>query len=94
MLYATVHLKSSRQCRITLGVLLQRPDITRYIRQLMVSPNYYLAWPRPDEALDESWVVDKIERMSNDLHALRTFFWDGREMPSDHLWLTLRTSCV
>ncbi|KAF8964515.1 hypothetical protein BDZ97DRAFT_1660197 [Flammula alnicola] len=92
-LYETVTLKSSKNCRVTLTMLLQRRDICGYIRKLAVRPNYYLAWPRPDEHLSEAWVVEMIEKISKDLTVMHTFDWDGLELPKDSLWETLRSNC-
>lgn len=93
-LYETVTLKSSKNCRVTLNMLLHRKDICGYIRKLAVRPNYYLAWPKPDEHLSEAWVVETIEQLSTNLTAMHTFDWDGLELPNDSLWVTLRSKCV
>ena len=93
-LYETVTLKSSKNCRVTLNMLLHRKDICGYIRKLAVRPNYYLAWPKPDEHLSEAWVVETIEHLSTSLTAMHTFDWDGLELPNDSLWVTLRSKCV
>ncbi|KAH9476327.1 hypothetical protein JR316_0011902 [Psilocybe cubensis] len=92
-LYETVTLKSSKNCRVTLSMLKSRKDICGYVRKLAVRPNYYLAWPRPDEQLSEEWVVSMIEDISMDLISLHTFDWDGLELPDDSLWHTLRSNC-
>ncbi|CAA7270550.1 unnamed protein product [Cyclocybe aegerita] len=92
-LYDTVTLKSSRNCRVTLNMLRERRDICRYIKKLAVRPNYYLAWPKPDEYLHEDWVVDMIEEFSKDLMTMHTFDWDGLELPRDSIWSTLRANC-
>ncbi|KAF8886606.1 hypothetical protein CPB84DRAFT_1816707 [Gymnopilus junonius] len=91
-LYETVTLKSSRNCRVTLSMLKDRKDICGYIKKLAVRPNYYLAWPRPDEQLSEDWVVSMIEYISKDLTTMHTFDWDGLELPKDSLWATLRVN--
>ncbi|KDR79531.1 hypothetical protein GALMADRAFT_63638 [Galerina marginata CBS 339.88] len=92
-LYETVTLKSSKNCRVTLKMLKGRKDICGYIKKLAVRPNYYLAWPRPDEQLSEAWVVSMIEDISKDLITMHTFDWDGLELPIDSLWETLRSNC-
>ncbi|KAL0958693.1 hypothetical protein HGRIS_014025 [Hohenbuehelia grisea] len=92
-LYATVVLKSSRQCRVALTALLEQPAVCATVRKLAVRPNYYLAWPKPDEHLDEQWVVDAIIRIAPKLTGLHTFDWDGLEMPEDYLWPALRQFC-
>jgi hypothetical protein len=93
-LYDTVTLRSSQKCRTTLKMLAKRPDICRHIRKFAVRPNYYLAWPKPDEPLEEDWVAYKIEEMAENLILLDTFDWDGLEVPKDSLWGALRKSCV
>lgn len=75
-------------------MLRERRDICRYVRKLAVRPNYYLAWPKPDEELSEVWVVDTIEDISKDLVMMHTFDWDGLEQPKDSLWTTLRLKCA
>ncbi|KAJ7610736.1 hypothetical protein DFH06DRAFT_1308611 [Mycena polygramma] len=92
-LYRTVHLRSSRACDSGLHMLAKRPDLCAHIRKLAVRPNYYLAWPARDTQLSEEWVAMMIEEMAETLTSLRTFDWDGLEMPRDALWLTLRKSC-
>src|SRR5260370_34227156 len=90
-LYETVTLKSSKNCRITLAMLATRSDICGYIKKLAVRPNYYLAWPRPDEYLSETWVVQQIDAISKYLTSMHTFDWDGLELPQYSLWETLRS---
>ncbi|KAF7369538.1 F-box domain-containing protein [Mycena venus] len=92
-LYKTVHLRSSRSCKSGLMMLALRPDLCAHIQKLAVRPNYYLAWPTRDVRLDEDWVAEKISVIAKTLTHLRTFDWDGLEMPRDGLWLTLRNSC-
>ncbi|KAH0578794.1 hypothetical protein H2248_002991 [Termitomyces sp. 'cryptogamus'] len=92
-LYESVSLKSSKQCRVTLSMLSTRPDICAHIRKLSVRPNYYLAWPKPDEALDEEWVASAISRIAQDLALLNTVDWDGLEAPPDGMWTSLRECC-
>ncbi|KAF8148050.1 hypothetical protein B0H34DRAFT_738094 [Crassisporium funariophilum] len=92
-LYDTVILKSSKNCRVTLRMLKEQKDICAYVKKLAVRPNYYLSWPKPDEQLDESWVVQMIGEISKDLTTMHTFDWDGLELPSDELWETLRINC-
>lgn len=75
-------------------MLRSRKDICAHVRKLAVRPNYYLAWPRPDEQLSEAWVVTMIQDISMDLTAMHTFDWDGLELPDDSLWETLRSKWV
>ncbi|KIK52077.1 hypothetical protein GYMLUDRAFT_180601 [Collybiopsis luxurians FD-317 M1] len=93
VLYDTVVLKSSHACKITLTMLVQRPNICRYIRKLAVRPNYYLAWPKANEHLDEYWVCDMLIQSAENMPLLHTFDWDGLEMPNNQLWVTLRNKC-
>lgn len=92
-LYDTVILKSSRTCKITLSMLAQHRHLCGLIRKLAVRPNYYLSWPRPDEPLDERWVVDMIKEIADGLTSMHTFDWDGLELPKDCLWDSLRLRC-
>ena len=75
-------------------MLAERPDICVHIRKFAVRPNYYLAWPKPDEPLAEEWVAYKIVQMAGNLTMMDTFDWDGLEMPKDSLWGALRKSYV
>ncbi|KAJ4482092.1 hypothetical protein J3R30DRAFT_3456392 [Lentinula aciculospora] len=93
VLYDTVVLKSSRACRTALKMFFEWPDICRYIRKLAVRPNYYLAWPKANERLDEDWVVDMLLKIAENMPLLHTFDWDGLEMPKDRLWIALRDKC-
>lgn len=93
-LYDTITLKSSRDCKVTLEMLRKERHICGFIRKLAVRPNYYLAWPKPDEELSEAWVADMIEAISKDLIILHTFDWDGLELPKDSLWSALRIQYV
>lgn len=93
-LYETVVLRSSRHCRNTLKMLAARPDVCRLIKKLAVRPNYYLAWPRPNEAISEAWVASTIMQIAGGMSRLQTFDWDGLEMPTDQLWATLKAKCV
>ena len=90
-LYETVTLKSSKNCKVTLKMLTMRKDICGYIKKLAVRPNYYLAWPKPDEYINETRVVQQIETISKHLVNMHTFDWDGLELPNDSLWETLRS---
>ncbi|KAJ7859779.1 hypothetical protein B0H14DRAFT_2745971 [Mycena olivaceomarginata] len=92
-LYRTVHLRSSRSCQSGLLMLAGKPELCAHIQKLAVRPNYYLSWPTRDLPLSEDWVAMKISDIATMLTNLRTFDWDGLEMPRDGLWLTLRNSC-
>ena len=92
VLYSSVDLRTSKTCRVTLNNLVECPAVTRCIRRLVVRPNH-CNWPEDDEWIDETSVVNAIVKMANagNLQAMNTFFWDGSEMPDDHLWSILRT---
>ncbi|KAJ7359315.1 hypothetical protein DFH08DRAFT_845746, partial [Mycena albidolilacea] len=96
VLYASVDLRSSRMCKNTLEMLLnRRPDLGRHIRRLVVRPNHRQS-QQPTKPLDEDWVAQSIVKLatSGRLPRLTSFFWDGSEMPQDDtLWSTLRTCC-
>ncbi|KAJ7443121.1 hypothetical protein FB451DRAFT_95207 [Mycena latifolia] len=92
-LYRTVHLRSSSACISGLGMLAKRPELCAHVRKLAVRPNYYLAWPAPDSTVSEAWVARVIEHLAPKFKRLRTFDWDGTEMPPDALWRTLRIRC-
>ncbi|KAJ3562318.1 hypothetical protein NP233_g9653 [Leucocoprinus birnbaumii] len=74
-------------------MLARQRDICKYVKKLAVRPNYYLSWPRPDEHLEEDWVVEKLESLACSFENLHTFDWDGLELPDDRLWETLRLRC-
>ncbi|KAJ7580253.1 hypothetical protein C8J56DRAFT_1169471 [Mycena floridula] len=92
-LYETVVLKSSRTCKSTLKIFATKPEIVQCIKKLAVRPNYYLAWPKANEPVDEAWVAEAIRRIAPHLERLQSFDWDGLEMPSDELWKTLQHCC-
>ncbi|KAJ2932421.1 hypothetical protein H1R20_g4665, partial [Candolleomyces eurysporus] len=92
-LYDTVVLKSSRACRTALLMFREKRYLCRYIRKLAVRPNYYLAWPKPDDYLEEEWVAEMLIGLSDDLTVLNTFDWDALELPPDRLWDSLSKRC-
>ncbi|KAF7316040.1 F-box domain-containing protein [Mycena indigotica] len=92
-LYRTMHLRSSRACESGLNLLARHPELCGHIRKLALRPNYYLAWPNRDSAVDEVWVAKMVRIIAPGLKKLKTFDWDGTEMPSNTLWRTLRESC-
>jgi hypothetical protein len=89
-----VHLRSSRTCASGLRMLALHPELCAHVRKLAVRPNYYLAWPVRDTAIGDVWVARTIEKLAPSLTALRTFDWDGCEMPPEGLWRALRKSYV
>ncbi len=90
-LYRTLTLQSSNDCKVILEMLLKRKDLCGYIRELVVRPNYYQAWPQPDKRICEVWVANAIKKISRHLKAIRSFDWDGLELPDDSLWSELRS---
>ncbi len=94
-LYDTVVLGSTRSCQSGLRMLCERPEVCRWVRKLAVRPDYYLAWPRPDKPIDESWVAEQLAAiaLTGMLRSLHTFDWDGHEMPGSVLWDALRDGC-
>ncbi|KAG6887974.1 hypothetical protein C0992_010035 [Termitomyces sp. T32_za158] len=88
-LYATVELTTNRCCKIALEAFSHSPKITHYIRVLTVRPNNVERTPQGDY-LDEDFVAGLIMNMAIRMPLLRSFHWDGLEMPDDKLWLTLR----
>ncbi|KAK0242499.1 hypothetical protein EDD85DRAFT_292416 [Armillaria nabsnona] len=91
-LYRNVDLKTSKQCKVVLSMLLKHPDLARHVTKLIVHPNN-IEWTATDVSLNESGVVDLLVRAIRYMPSLHTFFWDGVEMPDDYLWLVLRNSC-
>jgi hypothetical protein len=73
-------------------MLKEKGYLCRYIKKLAVRPNYYLAWPEPDDFLDEDWVAGQLIDISEsgNLSLLNTFDWDGLELPTDRLWGALQ----
>ncbi|KAF7288181.1 F-box domain-containing protein [Mycena chlorophos] len=92
-LYRNMHLRSSRACQSGLNLLMKRPELCGHVRKLTLRPQWYLSWPTPDSALDERWVAKMVRLVAPGLTRLRTFDWDGTEMPPNTLWRTLRESC-
>ncbi|KAJ7185618.1 hypothetical protein C8R46DRAFT_1342852 [Mycena filopes] len=101
LLYASVDLRSSRMCRNVIDMFLNgRPDVTRYLRKLVVRPNHVDRRRVPHQPatkpVDEAWVVQSLIKLatSGRLARLTSFFWDGSEIPQDDsLWSTLRACC-
>ncbi|KAG6872001.1 hypothetical protein C0995_014020 [Termitomyces sp. Mi166 len=91
-LYATVELATNRHCKVTLEAFLHSPKFTRHIRVLTVRPNNVERTPQGDY-LDEELIAGLIATMAIRMPLLRSFRWDGLEMPNDKLWLALRRFC-
>ena len=94
LLYASVRVHTSA----TLRSLAERPDITRHIQTLVVSPNRIPLTARAQKIkhVDESWVVDMLLCMSNKegLKNLVDFSWLGVDAARDDLWPALNASYV
>lgn len=88
-LYATVELTTNRHCKITLESFSHSPKLTHHIRVLTVRPNNVERTPQ-GEYLDEDSIAGLIANMAIRMPLLRSFYWDGLEMPYDKLWLALR----
>ncbi|KAG6917352.1 hypothetical protein DXG01_002817 [Tephrocybe rancida] len=65
------------------------PKLTCNIRMLVVRPNNVERAPAGDH-LDEDFVAGLIATVASRMSLLRSFYWDGLEMPNDKLWLALR----
>ncbi|KAJ3506446.1 hypothetical protein NLJ89_g6864 [Agrocybe chaxingu] len=103
LLYHTIDLKSTTQCKITLLALSKRPATERsvHVRRLVVRPNNP-EWSgdpsgEPDSAtmlLEEERIAKLVNVLARKGHfvSLDTFEWDGLEMPGPDMWDALRIS--
>ncbi|KNZ79109.1 hypothetical protein J132_01157, partial [Termitomyces sp. J132] len=91
-LYATVELRTNRHCKVALEAFSASPKVTHHIRILIVRPNNVERTPQGDY-LDEELIAGLISTLAIRMPLLRSFYWDGLEMPKDELWLTLRRFC-
>lgn len=75
-----------------------RPDRARHVRSLSLSPDFSSGrttkWGR--SALPGGYLVSAaVRRAAKNLEVLRTFVWDGEELPPyDDMWFALRILCV
>lgn len=95
VLYETVVLQSAEQCSVTLGMLQQRFDIARHVRQLVIKPQakYHNRFTVSDNATASSVVRQVAGSMC--LDALVKFQWDAEEMPFfEDMWFALRLGYV
>ncbi|KAM6494691.1 hypothetical protein JOM56_009314 [Amanita muscaria] len=104
-LYRTLVLPSSDHCLTVLPRFNRRKPLSgtfstgrmlcSYIRELVLKPNYYLAWPRKDRHVDENWVAGMVENFAKKgwLANLESFEWEGLEVPRDEMWEALRFGC-
>ncbi|KAG5728119.1 hypothetical protein E4T56_gene19269 [Termitomyces sp. T112] len=91
-LYATVELRTNRHCKVALEAFSASPKVTHHIRILIVRPNNVERTPQGDY-LDEELIAGLISTLAIRMPLLRSFYWDGLEMPKDELWLALRRFC-
>ncbi|KAF8127512.1 hypothetical protein K438DRAFT_2000771 [Mycena galopus ATCC 62051] len=81
-----------------LEMLARRPDLCAHIRTLEIDLFYEAIRPErqpPQADIDIEHIATLIEKAaaSGALFNLRTFEWSGRQVPPDHLLLTLRNGC-
>ncbi|KAG6830405.1 hypothetical protein H0H92_000901 [Tricholoma furcatifolium] len=91
-LYSIVELATNRQCKIALEGFMRYPKLARHIRSLTVRPNN-VERSSSNDYLDEEYVAGVIATMACHMPLLRSFLWDGLEMPNDKLWIALRQFC-
>ncbi|GLB39953.1 hypothetical protein LshimejAT787_0704630 [Lyophyllum shimeji] len=93
MLYATVELKTNRHCKAALEAFSRQPELTaQHIRSLIVRPNNVERTAAGDH-LNEALVAGLVIKIASRMRLLRSFCWDGQEMPDDRMWLALRQFC-
>ncbi|KAI0292701.1 hypothetical protein B0F90DRAFT_224866 [Multifurca ochricompacta] len=97
-LYSRVILHGPTQCVRTLDMLYVRPDRARHVRALEVSPDSpssgrTIRWGRG--ALPSGYTVSSgVRRAARYFEVLRSFVWDGEELPPyDDMWFALRIFC-
>ncbi|CAA7266164.1 unnamed protein product [Cyclocybe aegerita] len=104
LLYHTIDLKSTNQCKITLLALSKRPATERsvHVKRLVVRPNNPEWSGDPSGDTDSATMQFEEERIAKlvgvlgrkgHLVSLDTFEWDGLEMPGPDMWDALRISC-
>ena len=78
-----------------LSHLSEHPELALFIKELTVRPNH-VSWGRPDRKGDETEIVNLLEKimLAGSLSNLERFAWDGKEIPRDTLWSTLKQKCV
>lgn len=93
ILYATVELKMNRHCKAALEAFSRHTELAaEHIRCLSVRPNN-VERTSADDHLNEALVASLIVKIASRLRLLRSFCWDGLEMPDDKMWLALRQFC-
>lgn len=97
-LYASVKLQGFAQCRDTLTMLRDTPDLARHVQELELHPDYvsdrWVAGYEESARMCEVvslLVVESIQHMD----ALRTFTWNAlAALPQESMWTELRHRCV
>ncbi|KAI0058697.1 hypothetical protein BV25DRAFT_1890725 [Artomyces pyxidatus] len=98
-LYANITLRDAPQCVHTLDMLFAHPDRARHIRTLCVRPDAQEGPPRRPvwgrKVLQDGYSVSAaVRRTAMYLEVLRSFIWDGEELPPyDDMWFALRVFC-
>ncbi|KAH9168241.1 hypothetical protein EDB89DRAFT_2115384 [Lactarius sanguifluus] len=96
-LYSCIILRGSAQCIHTLDMLNARPDRARHVRSLGLCPDSSggraSKWGR--SALPVGYLVSSaVRQAARNFEVLRTFAWDGEELPPcDDMWFALRIFC-
>ncbi|KAH8995178.1 hypothetical protein EDB86DRAFT_2804655 [Lactarius hatsudake] len=96
-LYSSIILRGSAQCIHTLNMLNARPDRARHVRSLGLCPDSSggraSKWGR--SALPVGYLVSSaVRQAARNFEVLRTFAWDGEELPPcDDMWFALRIFC-
>lgn len=96
-LYSCIILRGSAQCIHTLNMLNARPDRARHVRSLGLCPDSSggraSKWGR--SALPVGYLVSSaVRQAARNFEVLRTFAWDGEELPPcDDMWFALRIFC-
>lgn len=96
----TIQFTVTRCIRVTssyrkerLKFLRARPDIANHVQKLILRPSYFT--PASPSASDtEAYIASAMDLLAPSLGCLRTFIWDGLEMPQDRIWATLRARYV
>jgi len=93
LLYKRVELKTNRHCKTTLLALSKCPDLAQHVHKLVIRVNNP-EWTDAGGEINEDIIASFIEKMATagSLKGLRSFEWDGLEMPCDELWLSLKLS--
>lgn len=76
-----------------LDFLIRHPCVARKISKLVLRPSHS-STSSLQTLQREELLVKRLEFLAPELVSLRTFIWDGHEMPLDSIWATLRAWCV